>query len=157
MGEMHPDAMDEAFREFLLKQATKDGVLTCPTCESKLEVDALWCGSCGWINPLKEKEALNQLEKNKNNKNPNNVNSQTLNEDEIVEGHGLTDITCEHGCRFVWWWDAGNRWNYPLGRWMIVGEKASECECGEPPMPFKTQAEVKDYIAKNKNVIRTIE
>lgn len=40
---------------------------------------------------------------------------------------------------------------------MIVGEKASECECGEPPMPFKTEAEVKAYIAKNKNVIKTIE
>jgi hypothetical protein len=157
MGEMNPDFMAKKIKEHLLKQAAEEGVLTCLTCESKLDVDALWCGVCGWINPLKEEEALNQLEKNKNIKGLNNVGFQTLNEGEIVEGHGKIDVTCECGSRFVWWYDGGNRWNYPLGRWMIVGEKASECECGEPPMPFKTGAEVKAYLAKNKNVLRTIE
>ena len=265
MGEMHPKFMEELIREELLRQAAEEGVLTCPTCESKLEVDADKCGICGWKNPLKER--MSHVRKTKNNKDPDRVmfhfaahfppeypesqptlyelfksgkktteyraatkywESRLLTKDaqkdymflkalerdridltkslkvkkawflhgypsdnfprleadisklyylpiskqfkievknlielvdkeEITEGHGLIDITCEHGSRFVWWWDEGNRWNYPLGRWMIVGEKASDCDCGEPPMPFKTYEQIKEYLATHKDVIQTIE
>ena len=140
MGEMHPKFMEKLLRENLLKQAAEEGVLTCPTCESKLKVDAEKCGNCGWMNPLKER--IRQVRKTKNNKD---------------QGHGSINVICEHGSRFVWWWDEGNRWNYPLGRWMIVGEKASDCDCGEPPMPFKTYEQIKEYLATHKDVIQTIE
>ena len=47
----------------------------------------------------------------------------------IVEGHGLEDISCEHGSRWIWW-------HRPNGqsRWMNV-VLAPGCECGEPPHP----------------------
>ena len=49
----------------------------------------------------------------------------------IEEGHGKTDVSCRHGSRWVWWPGLNNK-----GKWECV-VWASNCDCGEPPRPFK--------------------
>jgi hypothetical protein len=69
---------------------------------------------------------------------------------EIEDGHGLLDVSCEHGSRWVWWYDKLNNINYPLGRWEQV-VAAGDCDCGEPPMPFRTAKEVKAHLDKKQS------
>lgn len=54
---------------------------------------------------------------------------------EIKEGHGLTDISCEHGSRWIWWYPSKNR-----GKWEKV-IWASRCHCTNPPKPFLKEVE----------------
>lgn len=56
-----------------------------------------------------------------------------MTEQEIIEGHGLTDVSCEHGSRWIWWQD---KIVNPAGAWNQV-VLAPGCECAEPPRPFK--------------------
>jgi hypothetical protein len=49
----------------------------------------------------------------------------------VRAGHGLTDISCCHGSRCIWWPGP-----YDKGKWMCV-VRASSCDCGEPPRPFR--------------------
>jgi hypothetical protein len=49
----------------------------------------------------------------------------------IEEGHELTDVSCRHGSRWIWWPGPTGR-----GKWECV-VSASNCNCGEPPRPFK--------------------
>ena len=49
----------------------------------------------------------------------------------IEEGHGKTDVSCEHGSRWIWWNPPGR-----LGEWKNV-ILCSCCDCGDPPKPFK--------------------
>lgn len=58
---------------------------------------------------------------------------------EIKEGHGLTDVSCSHGSRWIWWESGADG----KGRWECV-VWASNCDCGEPPKPFKKK--VKFYM-----------
>ena len=59
----------------------------------------------------------------------------------IQKGHGLTDISCRHGSRWIWWKKGltkesksqGNR-----GFWYQV-VYAPGCDCGAPPEPYKIQ------------------
>ncbi len=53
----------------------------------------------------------------------------------IEEGHGQEDISCEHGSRWMWWPGSDGK-----GAWMDV-VMASNCDCGDPPRPFKKEAE----------------
>lgn len=53
----------------------------------------------------------------------------------IIEGHGKTDISCIHGSRWIWWSGVDGK-----GEWMNV-VRCSVCNCGEPPRPFKKEAE----------------
>jgi len=53
----------------------------------------------------------------------------------IEEGHGLEDVSCEHGSRWKWWPGPDDK-----GGWMQV-VCALRCECGEPPRPYKEEAE----------------
>jgi hypothetical protein len=50
---------------------------------------------------------------------------------EIREGHGMTDVSCRHGSRWIWWPGPDNK-----GKWECV-VWASNCDCGEPPRPFR--------------------
>lgn len=52
---------------------------------------------------------------------------------EIQKGHGLTDITCRHGSRWIW-----NPLCIPDPCWMQV-VCAPGCDCGAPPKPYKIQ------------------
>lgn len=54
-----------------------------------------------------------------------------MTEQEIVEGHGLTDVSCAHGSRWIWWagLDGKGAWNQVV--------LAPECDCAGPPRPFK--------------------
>ena len=52
---------------------------------------------------------------------------------DIVEGHGLTDVSCEHGSRWIWWRD---KIVMPKGAWNQV-VTAPDCDCTNPPPPFK--------------------
>jgi len=56
----------------------------------------------------------------------------------IEEGHGLTDITCEHGSRWIWW-DEQRRARH-INRWVQV-IIAPGCDCGEPPCPYSEEKE----------------
>jgi len=56
---------------------------------------------------------------------------------EIKEGHGRTDVSCEHGSRWIWWYPEPNK-----GEWMNV-VSCSTCDCGEPPKPFKEETKKK--------------
>ena len=38
--------------ESILEEAVKDGMITCPKCENKIEPDGPECGICGWENPI---------------------------------------------------------------------------------------------------------
>lgn len=49
----------------------------------------------------------------------------------IEEGHELTDVSCRHGSRWIWWPGPTGK-----GKWEQV-IFASNCDCGEPPRPFK--------------------
>lgn len=51
----------------------------------------------------------------------------------IQKGHGLTDISCRHGSRWIW-----NPLCTPEPCWMQV-VCASGCDCGTPPAPYKIQ------------------
>ena len=51
----------------------------------------------------------------------------------IQKGHGLTDISCMHGSRWIW-----NPLCTPGPCWMQV-VCASGCDCGTPPAPYKIQ------------------
>jgi len=51
----------------------------------------------------------------------------------IQKGHGLTDITCRHGSRWIW-----NPLCTPEPCWMQV-VCAPGCDCGVPPNPYKIQ------------------
>ena len=57
--------------------------------------------------------------------------SEKLEVTEIKEGHGLTDVSCRHGSRWIWWPGPDNK-----GRWECV-VWASNCNCGDPPRPFR--------------------
>lgn len=53
---------------------------------------------------------------------------------EIEEGHALEDVQCPHGSRWIWW-------KNPLemkGMWQQV-IYAPDCDCGDPPPPFKEE------------------
>jgi len=50
----------------------------------------------------------------------------------IEEGHGLLDVSCEHGSRWMWWPGPDGK-----GEWMNV-VSALGCTCGEPPRSYKT-------------------
>lgn len=52
---------------------------------------------------------------------------------EIRIGHGMTDVSCRHGSRWIWW--PGPDGN---GKWEKV-VWACDCGCGDPPRPFKIQ------------------
>jgi hypothetical protein len=54
---------------------------------------------------------------------------------EIEEGHGITDVSCKHGSRWVWWPGRDGK-----GAWMQV-VWASNCDCSDPPRPDKKEAE----------------
>ena len=61
----------------------------------------------------------------------------------LKAGHGLTDISCKHGSRWIWWYDpicTGK-----LGKWEQVIQ-FSNCHCGDPPLPFKTHSQVIAYL-----------
>lgn len=51
----------------------------------------------------------------------------------IQKGHGLTDISCEHGSRWIW-----NPLCISEPCWMQV-VYAPGCDCGTPPNPYKIQ------------------
>lgn len=53
----------------------------------------------------------------------------------IREGHGLEDVSCDHGSRWMWWPGLSGK-----GEWNQV-IYAPGCECGEPPRPYKKEAE----------------
>jgi len=53
----------------------------------------------------------------------------------ISEGHGLDDVSCDHGSRWKWWPGESGK-----GEWMQV-VFAPGCECGHPPRPFHEEAE----------------
>ena len=52
----------------------------------------------------------------------------------IQKGHGLTDISCRHGSRWIW-----NPLCIPEPCWMKV-VYAPGCDCDDPPKPYKIQA-----------------
>jgi len=56
-------------------------------------------------------------------------NSDEL-EIEIEEGHGLKDVSCRHGSRWIWWYNEED--------WVKVVE-ASDCDCSDPPKPYETE------------------
>lgn len=47
--------------------------------------------------------------------------------DFIEEGHGITDVSCNCGSRWLWYSDVND--------WMLV-VLAPNCTCGKPPKPF---------------------
>jgi len=49
----------------------------------------------------------------------------------IEEGHGKTDISCLHGSRWIWWYPTPE-----CGEWVNV-VLFYNCDCGDPPKPFK--------------------
>lgn len=51
----------------------------------------------------------------------------------VEEGHGLTDISCEHGSRWIWY--DNQRMTRHINRWVQV-VIAPNCDCGEPPKPY---------------------
>ena len=55
----------------------------------------------------------------------------------IEEGHGMTDVSCKHGSRWKWWDE--NRRARHINRWVQV-VLAPNCDCGEPPRPFRGSA-----------------
>jgi len=68
------------------------------------------------------------------------MNKVLTEENEIKEGHGMTDITCRHGSRWVW---------FPPGIHLGISFKnsawiqmihVSNCNCGTPPKPYKVQS-----------------
>lgn len=56
-----------------------------------------------------------------------------MNEQEITEGHGRTDISCYHGSRWIWWVPPNTD-----GEWMQV-VIAPDCNHIDPPRPFKEE------------------
>jgi hypothetical protein len=50
---------------------------------------------------------------------------------DIAEGHGLTDVSCVHGSRWIWWagLDGEGAWNQVV--------LACTCDCADPPRPIK--------------------
>jgi len=50
----------------------------------------------------------------------------------IEEGHGIEDLSCEHGSRGIWWPGRTGE-----GEWMNV-VLAPGCTCGEPPRAHKS-------------------
>jgi len=48
----------------------------------------------------------------------------------IEEGHGMTDVCCQHGSRWTWWYPEQDK-----GKWENIA-LASNCDCGDPPEPF---------------------
>lgn len=52
-GETVKERVHDAELENLLKQASYDGVIQCPKCDTSLEPDAEKCGECGWTNRLR--------------------------------------------------------------------------------------------------------
>lgn len=61
------------------------------------------------------------------------VNDTEGNKVMIQKGHGLTDISCRHGSRWIW-----NPLCIPDPCWMQV-VYAPGCDCGTPPNPYKIQ------------------
>ena len=53
----------------------------------------------------------------------------------IEEGHGLTDVSCEHGSRWIWWLGLDEQGKWENVVWNCI------CDCGEPPKPFKGKEE----------------
>ena len=49
---------------------------------------------------------------------------------EIKEGHGLTDVSCAHGSRWIWWPGPDGK-----GKWEQV-VYCSNCDCSDPPRPI---------------------
>lgn len=56
--------------------------------------------------------------------------SDTLTITIIEEGHGLKDVSCKHGSRFIWWKGQSGK-----GKWQQV-IMAPDCDCNEPPSPY---------------------
>ena len=56
--------------------------------------------------------------------------SDTLEVIIIEEGHGMKDISCHHGSRWIW--------HEPAKEWVEV-IMFSGCDCGEPPSPYFPQ------------------
>ena len=50
----------------------------------------------------------------------------------IEEGHGLEDISCPCGSRWIWWL---NPFTHEEEWRQVV--YAPDCDCGEPPRPYK--------------------
>jgi hypothetical protein len=71
----------------------------------------------------------------------------------IKKGHGKTDVSCYHGSRWVWWYAKG--YTNPLGEWMNV-VFASNCDCGDPPLPFTNKGQVKAYLDKKAGKIKEL-
>lgn len=76
------------------------------------------------------------------------VSQQTLNELQctgatkcIVPGHELTDVSCRHRSRWIWWPKPGTE----LGEWKQV-VLAPDCDCGDPPLPFKSRFQMHKYL-----------
>lgn len=59
------------------------------------------------------------------------MNKVLTEENEIKEGHGELDVSCEHGSRWIWWFNEKD--------WVQV-VCASNCNCGTPPKPYKVQS-----------------
>jgi hypothetical protein len=53
-------------------------------------------------------------------------------ESKLIEyGHGLTDVSCRHGSRWIWWPGPTGR-----GKWEKVVWASNCCDCSDPPRPF---------------------
>jgi len=47
----------------------------------------------------------------------------------IEEGHGMEDVSCRHGSRWIWWDGMDGK-----GEWKDV-VRFSNCNCEDPPRP----------------------
>jgi len=70
----------------------------------------------------------------------------------IKKGHGLTDVSCPHGSRFIWWFD--KECTPPLGEWEAV-VLCSNCNCGMPPLPFRNKAQMQAYLDEKQTRLET--
>ena len=70
------------------------------------------------------------------------VNDTEGNKVMIQKGHGLTDISCRHGSRWIWFPQAASEFmgygQVKLGLWRQV-IYAPSCDCDDPPKPYKIQ------------------
>ena len=59
----------------------------------------------------------------------------------IQKGHGLTDVSCRHGSRWIWWKKGltKNSKSHGNGGFWYQVVYAPGCDCGAPPTPYKIQ------------------
>lgn len=63
----------------------------------------------------------------------------------IEKGHGKTAVSCEHGSRWMWWFDD---WQQKEEWKQVV--LACNCNCESPPSPFNSEAEMKKYLQERR-------